>query len=256
MTEADAKWRKRYGLRGGIEGTISGQSHPPNWYSVTQLFIATVGPVDIDSMMECLSPRGELALFLAISNLLSTRPSEVRGHPQEVLVLGAGQLEPGAGAIHLRTRRPGVLTPEQFAKKWGRAQLREQAGSQEHFIDICRLVGESTPAEADPKGEFFTFEKSLKKESGATGFADVWRKDCFAWEYKGLHSDLSSAYGQLQLYRESLGNPPLLVVCDMDRFEVHTNFNNTVKRIYRFSNIDIPSDEPVDGTPANCGSDS
>ena len=140
------------------------------------------------------------------------------------------------------------MTPDQFAEKWGRAQLRERAGSQEHFLDICRLIGESTPAEADPKGEFFTFEKSLRKESGATGFADVWRKDCFAWEYKGLHADLSSAYGQLQLYRESLGNPPLLVVCDMDRYEVHTNFNNTVKRIYRFSNIDVPSDEPVDGT--------
>ena len=140
------------------------------------------------------------------------------------------------------------MTPDQFARKWGRSQLRERAGSQEHFLDICRLVGENTPAEVDPNGEFFTFEKSLRKESGATGFADVWRKDCFAWEYKGLHADLSSAYGQLQLYRESLGNPPLLVVCDMDRYEVHTNFNNTVKRIYRFSNIDIPSDEPVDGT--------
>ena len=140
------------------------------------------------------------------------------------------------------------MTADKFAEKWGRAQLRERAASQEHFLDICRLVGERTPAEADPNGEFFTFEKSLKKESGATGFADVWRKDCFAWEYKGLHADLSSAYGQLQLYRESLGNPPLLVVCDMDRFEVHTNFNNTVKRIYKFSNIDIPSDEPVDGT--------
>ena len=127
-------------------------------------------------------------------------------------------------------------------------QLRERAGSQEHFLDVCRLVGESTPAEADPIGDSFTFEKSLKKESGATGFADVWRKDCFAWEYKGLHADLSAAYSQLQLYRESLGNPPLLVVCDMDRYEVHTNFNNTVKRIYRFSNSDIPSDQPVDGT--------
>ena len=139
------------------------------------------------------------------------------------------------------------MTPDQFATKWGRAELKEGAGSQEHFLDICHLVGVSTPAEADPNGEFFTFEKSLKKESGATGFADVWRKDCFAWEYKGLHADLSSAYRQLQLYREALGNPPLLVVCDMDRYEVHTNFNNTVKRIYKFSNIDIPSDEPVDG---------
>ena len=140
------------------------------------------------------------------------------------------------------------MTPDRFAEKWGRAQLRESAGSQEHFLDICRLVGESTPAEADPSGDFFTFEKSLKKETGATGFADVWRRDCFAWEYKGLHADLSAAYSQLQLYRESLGNPPLLVVCDMDRYEIHTNFNNTVKRIYRFSNADIPSDQPVDGT--------
>ena len=139
------------------------------------------------------------------------------------------------------------MTPDRFAEKWGRAQLRESAGSQEHFLDICRLVGESTPAEADPSGDFFTFEKSLKKETGATGFADVWRRDCFAWEYKGLHADLSAAYRQLQLYRESLGNPPLLVVCDMDRYEVHTNFNNTVKRIYRFSNNDIPSDQPVEG---------
>ena len=140
------------------------------------------------------------------------------------------------------------MTPDQFAEKWARAQLRERSGSQEHFLDICRLVGESTPAEADPNGDFFTFEKSLKKESGATGFADVWRRDCFAWEYKGLHADLSAAYGQLQLYRESLGNPPLLVVCDMDRYEVHTNFNNTVKRVYRFSNSDFPSDQSVDGT--------
>ena len=96
------------------------------------------------------------------------------------------------------------MTPDQFAEKWGHVQLRERAGSQEHFLDICRLIGERTPAEADPSGEFFTFEKSLRKESGTTGFADVWRKDCFAWEYKGLHADLSSAYGQLQLYRESL----------------------------------------------------
>ena len=59
---------------------------------------------------------------------------------------------------------------------------------------------------------------------------------------------MSAAYGQLQLYRESLGNPPLLVVCDMDRYEVHTNFNNTVKRVYIFSNSDFPSDQSVDGT--------
>ena len=140
-----------------------------------------------------------------------------------------------------------MVNSYEFAMKWGRAQLSESAASQEHFLDICRLVGEPTPAEADPSGEFFTFEKRLKKETGAPGFADVWRRGCFAWEYKGLHADLGKAYSQLLLYRESLGNPPLLVVCDFNRYEIHTNFNNTVKRVYRFSNSDIPSDRPVDG---------
>lgn len=140
------------------------------------------------------------------------------------------------------------MNPSQFAAKWERIELRERAASQEHFIDLCRMVGVETPVEADPKGEFFTFDKSLRKESGSAGFADVWRKDCFAWEYKGLHEDLAEAYKQLQLYREALGNPPLLVVCDLDRFEIHTNFNNTVKRVFTFQNADIPSDDPVPGT--------
>ena len=53
-----------------------------------------------------------------------------------------------------------MVNSYEFAMKWGRAQLSESAASQEHFLDICRLVGEPTPAEADPSGEFFTFEKS------------------------------------------------------------------------------------------------
>ena len=137
------------------------------------------------------------------------------------------------------------MTPHEFATKWEQSTLSESAGSQEHFIDICRLVGVATPAEADPNGDFFTFEKNVKKDTGRQGFADVWRENCFAWEYKGQHADLDKAYAQLQLYRESLGNPPLLVVCDFDRYEVHTNFNNTVKRIYRFTNADIRSDSAV-----------
>ena len=53
----------------------------------------------------------------------------------------------------------------------------------------------------------------------------------FGWEYKGKHKDLNAAYQQLLLYREDLENPPLLVVCDMDRFEVHTNFTDTAKQV-------------------------
>ena len=50
------------------------------------------------------------------------------------------------------------MTPYEFATKWGQANLSESAGSQEHFIDICRLIGETTTAEPDPNGDFFTFE--------------------------------------------------------------------------------------------------
>ncbi len=56
----------------------------------------------------------------------------------------------------------------------------------------------------------------------------MWKKDFFGWEYKGKHKDLGAAYDQLLLYRDALANPPLLVVCDLDRIIVHTNFTKTV----------------------------
>ena len=48
------------------------------------------------------------------------------------------------------------------------------------------------------------------------------------WEYKGKHKDLNAAYNQLLLYRDALANPPLLLLCDLDRLIVRTNFTNTV----------------------------
>ena len=62
----------------------------------------------------------------------------------------------------------------------------------------------------------------------------MWKRDFFGWEYKGKHRDLNEAYRQLLLYREALENPPLLVVCDMDRFEVRTNFTRKATRLYAF----------------------
>jgi hypothetical protein len=44
-----------------------------------------------------------------------------------------------------------------------------------------------------------------------------------------------------------LGNPPLLVVCDLARFEIQTHFNSTVPRVYRFTLDDLAADpgEPL-----------
>src|SRR5438094_9803994 len=54
------------------------------------------------------------------------------------------------------------------------------------------------------------------------------------WDYKGKHKNLDAAYQQLLKYREALENPPLLVVCDLDRFLIHTNFTGTVKKVHAF----------------------
>ena len=90
------------------------------------------------------------------------------------------------------------------------------------------------PAAADPEGTWYTFEKGVQTSDDAQGWADVWMRDHFGWEYKGRHKDLKTAYAQLLRYREALENPPLLVVCDMDRFEVHTNFTGTAKKVHAF----------------------
>jgi hypothetical protein len=72
----------------------------------------------------------------------------------------------------------------------------------------------------------FTFEKGAAKHGGGDGWADVWKKDFFGWEYKGKKKNLDAAYDQLLEYRADLENPKLLVVCDMDIIRVHTNYNS------------------------------
>jgi len=133
----------------------------------------------------------------------------------------------------------------EFQAKWRGSTLKERSAAQEHFLDLCRLLGMPTPAEADKTGSFYTFEKGATKTSGAAGFADVWWDGKFAWEYKGQHADLAAAYRQLLQYREDLGNPPLLVVCDLHTFEVHTNFTGTKKTVYRFTVDDLDQPETL-----------
>ena len=137
------------------------------------------------------------------------------------------------------------LIPQEFAERWSKSTLSEKSASQQHFLDLCQMLGQPTPAEADQEGAFYAFEKGVWKTGGGKGFADVWYKDHFAWEYKGKHKDLSAAYNQLLLYREDLENPPLLVVSDMKRYEVHTNFTGTVKKVYRFTNEELPKPENI-----------
>src|SRR5205823_13814946 len=126
------------------------------------------------------------------------------------------------------------MTPHEFIAKWRPVTLSEMSAYQQHFLDLCDLFGVEKPAAADPTGAWFTFQKGLTTTADRKGFADVWRRGCFGWEYKGKHKDLKAAYDQLLKYREALENPPLLIVCDMDRFAIRTNFTGTPTRKHEF----------------------
>ena len=124
------------------------------------------------------------------------------------------------------------MTPYKFITKWRASELKERSAAQEHFIDLCRLLGEPTPAEADPSGDAYCFERGARKDTGGDGWADVWKRHHFAWEYKGKHANLDTAFGQLRLYALALENPPLLIVSDMLRFRIRTNWTNSVSATY------------------------
>ncbi len=106
------------------------------------------------------------------------------------------------------------MTPEAFIEKWQKSELKERSAPQSHFNDLCTLMGEQTPTDADQSGEWFCFEKGARKTGGGDGWADVWKKGHFGWEYKGPGKDLNKAYAQLQRYAVALENPPLLIVSD------------------------------------------
>jgi type II restriction/modification system DNA methylase subunit YeeA len=130
------------------------------------------------------------------------------------------------------TQEMGSLSAQEFIHKWENTRLSEKAGSQSHFIDLCYLLDEDTPTEADPDGTWYTFEAGTTKTGGGHGWADVWKKDCFVWEYKRNHRDLTEAYKQLVLYSRELYNPPLLIVSDMNTIDIHTNFTNSIPKTH------------------------
>jgi hypothetical protein len=124
------------------------------------------------------------------------------------------------------------MTPQEFIAKWSRSPRNEHQDAQPHFIDLCRLLNVEDPAQADPRHEWFTFERGASKTTGGSGWADVWRKGHFGWEYKSHGGDLNRAYSQLLNYSGALESPPLLIVSDMEVIRIHTNWTNTVQKVY------------------------
>jgi hypothetical protein len=131
------------------------------------------------------------------------------------------------------------MTPAEFIKKWKPVALTERSAAHTHFLDLCNLFEHEDPVSADPTGEWFTFEKGATKTGGGEGFADVWKKNFFAWEYKKKKRDLNAAMDQLVRYAAALENPPLQVVCDTDRFIIRTAWTNAVPKQYEIELDDL-----------------
>ena len=139
------------------------------------------------------------------------------------------------------------MTPQDFIRKWQAGAtanaLNERAGAQAHFIDLCRMLGVPEPADPDT----YCFERGVTKTGGSAapgqqrtdGFADVWMRGHFAWEYKAPGKNLEGALKQLMMYALPLENPPLLVVSDRLRIEVHTHFTGTPSERHAFALEDL-----------------
>ena len=74
--------------------------------------------------------------------------------------------------------------------EWKAADLKERAAAQSHFNGLCELLDERKPTDADPKGEWYCFERGATKSTGGEGWADVWKRGCFGWEYKSRGRNL------------------------------------------------------------------
>ena len=60
------------------------------------------------------------------------------------------------------------------------------------------LLDEPTP-NSDPTGAAYAFEKGATKASGGEGWADVWRRGRFAWEYKGRRFSSSATESPIRV---------------------------------------------------------
>ncbi len=131
------------------------------------------------------------------------------------------------------------MNPTDFIRKWEKSTLKESAAAQSHFNDLCDLLDEPKPTDVDQTGETYCFEKGATKSTGRNGFADVWKKGCFGWEYKGPHKDLDRAHDQLLRYSVALENPPLLIVSDTKKIIIRTNWTNTIQEYHEIALTDL-----------------
>ncbi len=134
------------------------------------------------------------------------------------------------------------MTPQDFIAKWGPGgpafDLNERQGAQQHFVELCQLLGVPTPGSA----EGYLFEEQGDVIGGNKGYADVFMRGVFAWENKAPGRNLDAALKQLLNYSLAMSNPPILVVSDRLMIRIHTQFTGCPSQTYsvRIEELDQP----------------
>ncbi len=131
-----------------------------------------------------------------------------------------------------------ALTAQPGSRAYAEARSSQSRRATE---TVSTLWGEDEVAAVDATEEDQLFVRVISASEGGRGFADVWKRGHFCWEYKrpNRHADLAAALAQLKTYKDSLDNPPLLIVCDIDHFEIHTNFTSYPAEAIRFTIDDL-----------------
>lgn len=98
-----------------------------------------------------------------------------------------------------------TLSPTEFVQRWQGRELTERAAAQSHFTDLCRMLGVPAPTDNRETDSSYGFEARTDISAsgvyatapgddglpmyrvttgGGPGFADVWKRGNFCWEYK------------------------------------------------------------------------
>src|ERR1035441_2744699 len=79
-------------------------------------------------------------------------------------VTGARAHKPTTLSRHLTSM--SVLSIPEFVARWQRSTLSERSAAQQHFMDLCEILGQPVPASVDPEATSYTYEKPVTKPSG------------------------------------------------------------------------------------------
>lgn len=155
------------------------------------------------------------------------------------MVIAVKHTKSGGAPMYAQDGLAQSVLVADFISKWRDNLSSERASAQHFFLDLCDLLGVEKPN--DP--ENYCFERGALRTGAGLGWADVWKRNCFAWENKRPGKNLDEALKQLMTYALALDNPPLLVVCDRRIIRIHTHFTGTPSEAHTILLQDIGAPE-------------